>query len=106
MLKTLSYILAILFIILACFPCMDEDICMDEQKAGIAFTTADHDHTDHEADLCSPFCICNCCRTQINQPLYFFFDVKKAGFSSPNFPELHAAISAVPHNIWQPPRLS
>lgn len=91
---------------LACYPCTDSETCADEIKASIAVVdTGNHEHSDAEQDLCSPFCICSCCRAQIQQPSYLFFDFHavritelRYGFNTPD-------IKTFPVPIWQPPKI-
>ena len=61
--KVTSAILSVFFLGLILFPCTDEvegDNCGTE----IHFHMGDQDH-QADADLCTPFCHCNCCQTHV-----------------------------------------
>ena len=90
----------------ACYPCNDADICVDVKVKGTeqAMVSA-HEHSQEEIDLCSPFCICNCCTSTITQPKYFsfvFYFPKGTEFNETLTPY---NVKAVSYSIWQPPRI-
>jgi hypothetical protein len=94
-------------IALSVYPCSDGNTCADEIKNGQqSIGVSDHEHSDSEEDLCSPFCICSCCAAHI----------KLSPISDLNFPTVvHNTKEIIPylekqivfdHNhIWQPPRI-
>lgn len=107
--KFLNIILSIYLVALLCIPCADIEV------NSVAYSTKEMDgnHKDHshdkENDLCSPFCICNCCGAQI-------FNY----FPSTNF-EFPTIVSAIETkesfykstftsnffgSIWQPPQIA
>jgi len=87
-------------------PCSDQDTCVDEGK-GVAETSIFIGaHSPGEIDFCSPFCICNCCHTQINQPGYFYFQAKLPGYADLNSIFQQPSLKFITQSIWQPPRLS
>lgn len=107
MAKVISIALSVYIAILACFPCSDGDVCVDDVKIGaVSINTADHAHDESEVDLCSPFCICTCCHAAVQQPQYlsFTFEAPKHNVVSTSI-KPHAVPSVV-HSIWQPPRLA
>ena len=106
--KTLSFILSVYLLLLAFYPCTDNETCADEKKEGITIaTTAGHDHHESEEDHCSPLCICSCCAA--------IFQVSKNTIDIPVHID-HNTILVTPYiqgkladsnfAIWQPPRLS
>jgi predicted aldo/keto reductase-like oxidoreductase len=80
---------------------------MDEVKENVAMSGHDHDHSSGEQDLCSPFCICTCCSTQMNVPDYFRFQVIRFTFNDDKNSFFKAHVNnAVFATIWQPPKLN
>lgn len=50
---------------MSCMPCADMDLNNNAHNtAQFAADPNDHAH-DKQSDLCSPFCICNCCGLQV-----------------------------------------
>lgn len=78
MFKSLSAILIPYFFILSIMPCGDQLVEWFEKQDHevhhkmTSLLNHDHNHENH-ADLCSPFCMCNCCSTPIT--LTFFTPV-------------------------------
>jgi len=71
---------------------------------------SDHDQHSNDCgdDLCSPFCICNCCSTAIDSPPKLPFWIKVSTplpNSSPSY--FYNEISfSFNQSIWQPPKFS
>ena len=104
--KVIGIILSFYIAYLVCYPCMDSQSCWDEQRVGIAVVDVqDHDHQEGEQDFCSPFCICSCCSTQIQQPSYFYFDARQEGASVLNGVLRQAFVKPFANTIWQPPKI-
>ena len=61
--KVTSAILAIFFFGIILFPCADE-VAGDTYGTEVNFHSGDQDH-QADADLCTPFCQCNCCQTLV-----------------------------------------
>ena len=62
--KVISALLTILFLILLLFPFSDEvigEVCGTE----VHFHAQAEQDNQSEADLCSPFCQCQCCQTHV-----------------------------------------
>jgi hypothetical protein len=101
-----AFVLSVYIAFAACCPCSDDGQCADDGAASIAaITSGAHHHSTNEADQCSPFCICSCCSTSIQQPPYlsfvFFFPEGSAVYleAKPH------PVATIAHAIWQPPRL-
>lgn len=64
--KLLTVFLSLILLVLSCLPCADSDneIKFDLDGKFIVENHSDHANDTH-TDLCSPFCICNCCGAQI-----------------------------------------
>ncbi len=61
--KFIAVILAVLVSVLTTIPC--DSTCGELTDVEAQFHSQD-EHGDHaEADNCSPFCVCNCCQTNI-----------------------------------------
>lgn len=58
--KILALILSIYILALNLAPCDDNGTLDNETKFEIS-QTADNDHQHQGSDMCSPFCICQCC---------------------------------------------
>lgn len=94
-------------IALSVYPCSDGDTCVDEIRNGQQLDSVyNHEHSDSEEDLCSPFCICSCCAAHI----------KLSSIPTLNFPPVvHNTKEIIPYlekqitfdnnYIWQPPRV-
>ena len=73
MLKVISAILSVYILALSVMPCADgPDSAQDQVHQEMM---ADHDHSGQEhppgEDLCTPFCACQCCHTNITFTTYF-----------------------------------
>ena len=108
--KLLNYILAVYLVALSCLPCADMEVSSAAHKVAEISTNHDeksHNH-DKENDLCSPFCSCNCCGSQIVS----FFKVASFNFtivSKTIKTQLPSYTSKFTSNfygsIWQPPQI-
>lgn len=59
--KHLTVLSALFLLLLSCLPCADSraaSAARDTQGVAVGF---DHESHSEEADLCPPFCQCNCC---------------------------------------------
>ena len=109
--KLLNYILSIYLIALSCLPCADMEVSSAAHKA--VEISSNHDEKSHnhdkENDLCSPFCSCNCCGSQIVsyfKVLSFNFAVvsKTIKTQLPSYTSKFA--SNFYGSIWQPPQIA
>jgi hypothetical protein len=103
--KWTSTILSIMFLLLSGLP------CADKEENGSSQTLVEKSSSEHNQDIdaCSPFCICNCCSSQV-----FAFDtaicnldfvvVKKIVENKiPEYKSIFA--SNFYGSIWQPPQI-
>jgi hypothetical protein len=102
--KALSVILSFYVLVLTTVPCIDRPFDKDIHQSGQAGNAA-HNH-ENDTDQCSPFCVCNCCGSQVlsietilissilplNKEHVFWY---ASTFKSNLF-----------HSIWQPPKIS
>ena len=107
--KLLNYILSIYLVALSCLPCADIEVSSAAHKATeIAANHENHSH-DKENDLCSPFCICNCCGQQI---LNFSQEIapqfrKIATEITTQIPDYKSILTSNFYgSIWQPPQIA
>jgi hypothetical protein len=92
---------------LSVYPCKDKETCLDEQRAGIAFTeNGNHNYSNAEQDFCTPFCICSCCAAhiQLNHLSGFSFalQVHNTRQATRYFERFSPGSETA---IWQPPKL-
>jgi hypothetical protein len=103
--KWISTILSIMFLLLSCLPCADME-GNDFSQTLVEKSTSEH---NQENDTCSPFCICNCCSSQV-----FAFDtticnldfvvIKK--IAENKIPEYKSILTSNFYgSIWQPPQI-
>src|SRR5690606_17222932 len=104
--KLSCFILVFILTALSGYPCSDSTSCADEKKAGVSFTVSSHEHSSNEVDLCSPFCHCSCCSTQIHPPSYFFYKAYSKNISDLNSIVKNSSIQTIHFSIWQPPKLT
>lgn len=108
--RLLSFILAVVVLVLSCLPCSDTSLCIaagQSSDVSISAPCEQHQPTHHD-DCCSPFCQCSCCAgismpvtLQVQepaspQPVYItrqFIDYKQSVTPEVFLP------------IWQPPQL-
>ena len=100
--KFIAFILSIYIFTLNLAPCADYVDSNDDAKTEISQATDDHQHQD--SDLCSPFCICQCCH--INATYFQFADLKFnfPYISTQDFLYLNGTEKDFTTSILQPPR--
>jgi hypothetical protein len=88
-------------------PCADAQINIENGKASM-YATRNATSDKHFGDNCSPFCICNCCHTNVfyrtldsveNNVVTLFTEKKTIEYNSTLFSDFH-------NSIWQPPQIS
>jgi len=102
--KFLAFILAIYILALNLAPCEDYTVLDDEVKTEISQAAVD-DHQHQGLDLCSPFCICQCCH--INAMHIKFVNIKFniSYISTQDFFYLNGIEKDFTTSILQPPRV-
>ncbi len=105
--KFITLILSIYLFTLSAIPCADIE---SENIARIVANDSqekdNHSHKDN--DLCSPFCICNCCgQVTLNYvaAINYDFPVKIEEIKSSNSFYTSAFYSNFYGSIWQPPQI-
>lgn len=103
--KWLYIILSIYITVLSCIPCSDENEC-NVTTSNITIIDNHQEH-EHEAEMCSPFCICNCCGcsgiTLIqSHSIDYKITVDIVTVSNMYVP---AFIDNYTGSVWQPPKI-
>lgn len=105
--KITCYILTLVVICLAVYPCSDSYTHLDKQEAGNNIAALDSSSIGHIVmDLCTPLCSCNCCGSSVQVVSAFVLNssevlvLTKVVASSQNF------IYTSFQSIWQPPKLA
>ncbi|HQW18929.1 MAG: DUF6660 family protein [Bacteroidota bacterium] len=106
--KIAAYIFSIYFLALSVMPCTDNDALdiFSDLRHSSQSTSANDDH-NHEAETCSPFCICACCgHTAATQFTFLYFTTCTA-VSNVQFNPYKILLSTESYiGIWQPPKIS
>ena len=63
----------------------------------------DHEHQNH-VDLCSPFCMCNCCSTPVTMSESIIFEAEKVDFYKSQFFYSQNYYKTFINEIFQPPQ--
>ncbi|MFN8325740.1 DUF6660 family protein [Flavobacterium sp.] len=106
--KLLTVILSIYLVTLSAIPCAD--IKSESEVHLEVAQTSDKDNHSHDKgnDLCSPFCICNCCgQVTLNYvaTINYDFPVQFEEIKSSKSTYTSALHSNFFGSIWQPPQL-
>lgn len=103
--KVLHFLLSIYLLVLSMAPCSDAVECT-EANLTIVSSSIGHDNHSHEAEMCTPFCICACCGSIVPMTQ------QRASLSPLDFNSLEITgtyNSILPlevyHSIWQPPKI-
>lgn len=101
--KFLAFILSIYIFALNLTPCEDNEVPDNDVKTEISQSHGD-DHQHQDSDLCSPFCICQCCH--INATHFKIVNIKfhSAYISTQDFFYLSGSEKNFNTSILQPPR--
>ncbi|WP_350028977.1 DUF6660 family protein [Flavobacterium terrisoli] len=106
--KYLCQILAIIILALSTKPCVDIQ-SNSSVHSTVSYTQHKKDHSENkDKDLCSPFCICNCCgQITLNYFPTISFDPQTAfeEIKTSNSTYTSAIYSNFYGSIWQPPQI-
>ncbi|HLA55950.1 MAG TPA: DUF6660 family protein [Flavobacterium sp.] len=106
--KWLNVIFSIYLVALACLPCADMETDCQNTATTKSVTADNHDNSSQHNDLCSPFCICNCCGAQVLNfapPISFTFTILPDLISTSEIAYKPLFTSTFTGSIWQPPQL-
>lgn len=105
--RSTSTLLSIIFLILSCMPCADMGV-NDNIRTKFDLVSAEHHSHAAGSDLCSPFCVCSCCGSQLTEyPQFAMIDFSIAfkGIKK-QLPSYQSILSSnFFGSIWQPPQL-
>ena len=107
--KWFNIILSIYLVGLACMPCADIEIDSASHSLATHQSKQNNHSHDKSSDLCSPFCVCNCCGAQILShfsTVIFEFNSVTAliKLPLPTYKSLNS--SNFYGSIWQPPQIA
>lgn len=104
--KLLTFLLSIYLVALSCLPCAD----MEADSTTSKETASNHeDHSHNENDLCSPFCVCNCCGAQFASfTTTIYFDIPTITTAIETKESIYKPIFTSNYygSIWQPPQIA
>ncbi len=91
---------------LSCLPCGDSMECNIKEEVKISVTDNHQEH-NHDAESCTPFCVCSCCAASAYYSPFSKSQVTKIVFQPSMYPLYDVAFNAeVYYSIWQPPKIS
>lgn len=101
--KYLAFILSIYIFALNLAPCEDYKVLNNEVKTEIS-KLADNNHQHQDSDLCSPFCICQCCHINATHVKFLNIKFNTVYISTQDFFYLNGTEKDFTTSILQPPR--
>lgn len=106
--KWITIILSVYLLALSNMPCADMEVNSAAHKIAQFSSEANHSH-DKQNDLCSPFCVCNCCGAQVlSYQNHIIFDFPVAfSLISIQLPTYNSVFASNFYgSIWQPPQIA
>ena len=101
--KYLAFILSIYIFALNLAPCEDYSALDNEVKTEIS-QAVDHEHQHQNLDLCSPFCICQCCHISTINFKFVDVSINTSYISTQDFFYQNGTEKDFTTSILQPPR--
>ncbi|WP_418645780.1 DUF6660 family protein [Tenacibaculum insulae] len=102
--KFLAFILSIYIFALNLAPCADFDVSDNDVKTEIS-QAMDNDHQHQDSDLCSPFCICQCCHINATYFQFSYIKYEITFISTQDFFYHNGIEKDFTTSILQPPRV-
>ena len=102
--KFLAAILSIYIFTLNLVPCEDNSALENEVKTEISIEIDDN-HEHQNADLCSPFCICQCCHISITNFYLIDYTIPNPFISTEMFHYTDGLEKDFNLSILQPPQV-
>ena len=105
--KLITIILSIYIFVLSATPCVDIETESAAHSASHSSEKDNHSHDKHN-DLCSPFCVCNCCGQQTltyAHTITYDFPVQFEEIKTSNSIYTSISHSDFFGSIWQPPQI-
>lgn len=101
--KHLAFILSIYIFALNLTPCADYVVSDNDVKTEIS-QAMDNDHQHQDSDLCSPFCICQCCHISATYLHFADLTLDITLISTQDSLHLNGTEKDFTTSILQPPR--
>lgn len=107
--KIINSIFCIYLILLSCLPCVDIGVnSAMHNESELVSKSEKHSHSTSN-DSCTPFCVCNCCGSQIvkfSPSVAFHFSISSEGIKK-QLPTYKTIFSSNFYgSIWQPPQIN
>lgn len=102
--KYLAFILSIYIFALNIAPCSDYVGSDDNAKTEIS-QALDSDHQHQDSELCSPFCICQCCHINATSIQFANFKIAINIISTQDFLYLNGTERDFTTSLFQPPKV-
>ena len=99
--KLITLLLAFYIFALNLTPCADFVVPNDIVKTETSQITDDHQHEN--TDLCSPFCICQCCHVNATDLQVTFVEIEVSEISIQDFFYLNGSEKDFTSSFLQPP---
>ena len=103
--KFINLLLSIYIIALSCLPCTDAEGYIENNTAVVK--NQEKAISEHHADSCSPFCICNCCHSNgfYKTADYTTAAIIKINTENTKIEYSPVFISTFYKSIWLPPKI-
>ena len=101
--KYLAFILSIYILALNLAPCEDYTVLDNEVQTEVSQVT-DSNHQHQGSDLCSPFCICQCCHISTINFKFVDVSINTSYISTQDFFYQNGTEKDFTTSILQPPR--
>lgn len=101
--KALSIFFCFYFIALMAKPCADKGDCNEFNQ--IKTSQSEH-QKEHSDEICTPFCVCSCCSTNVLVTDYSCALINLTLINAIYKAQEDSKISSIIISIWQPPKLA
>ncbi|MGL4631961.1 MAG: DUF6660 family protein [Leadbetterella sp.] len=106
--KISTFILVFYLLALSLVPCSDvHNECSDKRET--TKLADQHNHENDSDDMCSPFCICNCCGiSMLVLEVTPLFNIRNITFKISQKIPIHSFsfVSSFFGSFWQPPKIN
>ena len=105
--QLLTLLLSVYLLALMGVPCRDDHSHTTTTTIAVEKQLAQEDNHGHEADNCTPFCVCACCTTPIVVQQLFTFQpvIFHAPYNRNVISFYQPVASSYFGSIWQPPQI-
>lgn len=109
LLKFTNIILSLIILLISSMPCADLEVNSFAHSSEKFISNNENHSHDEENDLCSPFCICSCCGSQMasySQSIVIDFPIPSKDIKTllPSYKSIFT--SNFYGSIWQPPQIA